>query len=670
MTRCKTHCVWVLLTLLTSSGWAVERPVTRQGFLDPTQISLEELLQIEVISLTKRAESRTAAAAAVYVITPDDIRRSGVTSLPEALRLAPGVQVARIDANKWAIGVRGFASRLSRSLLVLIDGRSVYSPLFAGVYWEVQDTLLEDVDRIEVVRGPGGTIWGANAVNGVINIITKNAQETQGGLLVGGGGSEEQGFGGVRYGGKIGSDLFYRVYGKVFNRDAAFHSQTPDFDDWRMGQAGFRLDWDGHRGDTLTFQGDIYTGEAGQRTAVTTYAPPFRTTVEADADLDGGNLLGRWQHVFSATSDLSVQFYYDHTYRREPTFRESRHTADLDVQHRFHISWPWPQEIRVGFGYRLTSDDTAAVPTIRFVPSRRTDQLFSAFVQDEIRVVGERLRLIIGSKFEHNDYSGFEIQPSLRLVWTLAPHQTLWGAVTRAVRTPSRVEHDLNLTGLLDPQMPTFNRAIGSDAFESEKLLAYELGYRLQPTPRLFFDVTAFYNRYHDLLSLEPGAPFVETAPTPAHVVVPLWIRNGIHGEGYGVELAADWQPFDWWRVSGTYAYLHLNLSRDQGSLDTSTASLTEGSSPAHQVSLRSFMTLPGHVEFDLVWRYVDDLPSPDISSYLTLDARLGWHPLPSLTVAVVGQNLLTDHHAEFGGGSSGPTEIERGVYGKVVWRW
>jgi iron complex outermembrane receptor protein len=665
---CKTSCAWVLLTLLTSLGWAVERPVTRQGLLDPTQMSLEELLKIEVISLTKRPESRSEAGAAVYVITQDDIRLSGVTSLPEALRLAPGVHVARIDANKWAIGVRGFASRLSRSLLVLIDGRSVYSPLFAGVYWEVQDTLLEDVDRIEVIRGPGGTIWGANAVNGVINIITKRAQETQGGVLVGGGGSEEQGFGGLRYGGKIGEDLFYRVYGKAFNRAAAFHSNGPDFDDWRMGQAGFRLDWDGHHGDTITAQGDVYTGDAGQQAVVTTFTPPFRTTVDADADLAGGNFLGRWQRVFSATSDLSVQLYYDRTYRREPTFRESRDTFDLDVQRHFRI--PWQQEISLGLGYRLTSSDTAAVPTIVFTPSRRTDQLFSAFVQDEIRFVGEQLRLTIGSKFEHNDYSGFEIQPNARLVWTFAPQHTVWGAITRAVRTPSRVEHDLLVTGLLDPRTPTFGRALGSAAFVSEKLLAYELGYRLQPTSRLFLDVTAFYNHYTDLLSLEPGAPFTEATPPPAHVIVPFLFRNGLHGEGYGVELAADWQPIDWWHVRGVYAYLQLNLTRDKDSVDPSTVRSTEGSSPTHQLSLRSFMTLPGHLEFDLVWRYVDRLPSQGIASYLTLDARLGWRPLPQLTLAVVGQNLLRDHHAEFGGGSSGTTEIERSVYGKVVWRW
>jgi iron complex outermembrane receptor protein len=578
------------------------------------------------------------------------------------------VHVARIDANKWAIGVRGFTSRLSRSLLVLIDGRSVYSPLFAGVYWEVQDTLLEDVDRIEVIRGPGGTIWGANAVNGVINIITKKAQETQGGLLVAGGGSEEQGFGGVRYGRKVGENLFYRVYGKAFNRDAAFHSTGPDFDDWRMGQAGFRLDWDGQRGDTITAQGDIYTGDAGQRSVLTTFAPPFRTTVEADADLAGGNLLGRWQHVFSPTSALSAQLYYDRTYRREPTFREARDTFDIDVQHRFRI--PWQQEIRLGLGYRLTSSDVASVPTVVFTPSRRTDQLFSVFVQDEIRLFTEQLRLTLGSKFEHNDYSGFEVQPNARLLWLLAPRHTLWAAITRAVRTPSRVEHDLTLTGLLEPRTPTFTRIIGSDAFTSEKVLTYELGYRLQPTSRLFLDATAFYNRYMDLLSLEPGMPFSETTPLPAHVVVPLAIRNGLHGEGYGIELAAEWQPFDWWRVSGVYSYLQLNLTRDQHSLDASTVRSTEGSSPTHQFSLRSFLNLPGRLEFDLIWRYVDHLPSQGVSSYLTLDAHLGWRPLPLLTIAVVGQNLLTDHHAEFGGGSSGITEIERSVYGKVVWHW
>jgi iron complex outermembrane receptor protein len=667
---CKTSYVWALLALLASTGWAAELPVTRQGFLDPPQISLEELLTTEVVSTTKRPERLAEVPAAAYVITQEDIRRSGVTSIPEALRLAPGVHVARIDANKWAIGVRGFSSRLSRALLVLIDGRSVYSPLFAGVYWEVQDTLLEDVDRIEVIRGPGGTIWGANAVNGVINIITKRAQETQGGLLVGGGGSEEQGFGGIRYGGKIGDNLFYRVYGKAFNRDAAFHSTEPDFDDWRMGQAGFRTDWQGGRDDTITVQGDFYIGDAGQFVLQPVLAPPSISRAEHETDLGGGNLLGRWQRVFSATADLTLQLYYDRTYRRELTFREARQTFDLDFQHRFRI--PWQQEIILGLGYRVTSDDIDTVPTLSLQPGRRTDHLFSAFVQDEIRLFADQLRLILGAKFEHNDYSGFEAQPGVRLLWTPTARHSVWAAITRAVRTPSRVDQDLAFTTLpnLALPVPAFGRVMGTATFTSEKLLTYELGYRVQPTPRLFLDVAAFYNRYTDLFSLEPGMLFVEASPPPPRLVVPFFFRNKFHGESCGVELAADWQSFDWWRVSGGYAYLQLNLSRDPDSMDVTTVGSMEGTSPHHQVFLRSFMTLPGGLEFDLVWRYVDHLPNQGISSYWNLDARLAWRPLPHLSLAVVGQNLLEPHHNEFAGENNVHTAVERGVYGKVVWRW
>jgi iron complex outermembrane receptor protein len=654
----------LLLVLVASIGWAADL----QARQDLTGISLEELMAVEVTTVSRKPEKLSEVADAIYVITQEDIRRSGVTSIPEALRLAPDVQVARIDANKWAIGVRGFSSRLSRSLLVLIDGRSVYSPLFAGVYWEVQDTLLEDIERIEVIRGPGGALWGANAVNGIINIITKRAKDTQGGLLTAGGGSEEQGFGGFRYGGEIGHSLYYRVYGKFFNRDAGFHRNTSDFDDWYMGQGGFRADWEGQAGDTLTLQGDIYSGKSGQRTAITTFSPPFLTIVEEDADLSGGNILGRWQHMFNHTSDLVLQLYYDRTYRREPNLREARDTFDVDFQHRFAL--PWRQEIIWGLGYRLTADDTSAVSTVVFMPKHRTDHLFSAFVQDEIVLVTDRLRLTIGSKFEHNDYSGFEAQPSGRLLWTPTPWHTLWGSITRAVRTPSRVEHDLALTGLADPTIPAFTRLLGNEEFDAEKVLAYQLGYRVQPMPGLFLDIAAFYQQYTNLLSLEPGMSFTETSPLPAHTVRPLSVQNKLHGEVYGVELASDWQVFDWWRLAGVYAYLQINLHRDTDSLDLTTAAATEGASPQHQASLRSFMTLPGNLEFDLVWRYVDSLSSQSVGSYFNLDARLGWHPNQNLEIAVVGQNLLEDHHPEFGGGSGGLTEVERSVYGKMTWRW
>ena len=411
---------------------------------DLTTLGLEELMNIEVTSVSKKLEKRSGAAAALYVITEEDIRRSGATSIPEALRLVPGVEVSRIDSNKWAIGVRGFGSRLARSMLVLIDGRSVYTPLFAGTYWEVQDTLLEDIDRIEVIRGPGGTLWGANAVNGVINIITKHSRDTQGLLATAGGGTEERAFGSARYGGTLGETFTYRLYGKYFDRDGGFVPRGDDYDAWSMSRGGFRTDWAMGPQDTLKVQGDLYDGDAGQHAVITRFRPPFTQVVEDDATLSGANLLGRWRHEVSDRSDLALQAYYDNTYRREPSFRERRNTFDLDFQHRFGI--PWRQEIIWGLGYRLTADNTGSVPTIVFRPRDRSDDLYSLFAQDEVTVIEDKLRLIVGSKFEHNDYSGFEFQPSGRLVWTPAGSHVVWGSISRAVRTPSRLDHDLELT--------------------------------------------------------------------------------------------------------------------------------------------------------------------------------------------------------------------------------
>lgn len=628
---------------------------------DLKQLSLEQLMNVEVTSVAKKEQRVAETAAAIYVITQEDIRRSGVTSIPEALRLAPGVTVSRIDANKWSIGVRGFGSRLSRSLLVLMDGRSVYTPLFAGVYWEVQDTLLEDVERIEVIRGPGGTIWGTNAVNGVINIITKSATETQGLLVTGGGGSEEKGFGGFRYGGKIGQDFSYRLYGKGFRRDGQFTAHASDFDDWQSGQGGFRTDWNLSKGDSLTIQGDVYQGKSGQRTTVSSFSAPFSAVVRDDTNFSGMNLLGRWRRALSDTSNLAFQVYYDRTFRREPTFQERRNTVDLDFQHRFKITGD--QELNWGLGYRYTRGDTESVPTIVFSPENRGDQLFSAFIQDEIMLVENRLRLTVGSKFEHNDYSGFEFQPSARLLWTPAERHYLWASISRAVRTPSRVEEDLVLTAAFSPVVPTFARLIGNKSFEAEKVMAYELGYRIQPTDRFSVDVAAFYNRYSDLLSLESGTSFLEP---PGNLIFPVLIDNKIKAEIYGFEVATDWRWLDWWRWRLAYSHLQLNLKNKSGSSDTTTEESTEGSSPHNQLSLISFVDLPANLQLDGVLRYVDNLPSQNIGRYFNLDLRLGWHASKNLELSLVGQNLLAGHHAEWGGG----TKIQRGVYTKATWRW
>jgi iron complex outermembrane recepter protein len=624
------------------------------------QLSLEQLMNVEVTSVSKKEQRVGDTAAAIHVITQEEIHRSGVTSIPEALRLAPGVTVSRVDGNSWAIGIRGFGSALSRSLLVLIDGRSVYTPLFAGVYWDVQDTLLEDIDRIEVIRGPGGSIWGANAVNGVINIITKSAAETHGLLVTGGGGSEEKGFGSLRYGGKIGEDFSYRVYGKGFRRDGQFTPHLSDVDDWQMGQGGFRADWNLREQDKLTIQGDIYRGQSGLRTRVSSFTAPFSAIVEKDTDLSGMNLLGRWRRTLSDTSSLALQIYYDRTFRREPTFQEERNTVDFDFQHRFKATER--QELTWGLGYRFTNGDTKTVPTLVISPRNRADHLFSAFLQDEIVLVKDLLRLTVGSKFEHNDYTGFEFQPSARVLWTPAEHHSLWASISRAVRTPSRVDRDIAASSASNPALPFFTRLLGNKDFESEKVVAYELGYRVQPTDRLFFDVTGFYNRYDSLFSIETGTSFVE----PGRVIFPFQFDNKMKARVYGVEMAADWHSLDWWRWRFSYSHLRVNLKRKPGSNDIFTERSTEGSSPQNQIALTSFVDLPSNLKLDAIFRYVDNLPAQNVGRYFNLDLRLGWHATKNVELSLVGHNLLQRHHAEWSGG----TEIQRGIYSKVTWRW
>ncbi len=456
----KTMYSLLLLVGFFGESWA-DAPQRKQKAKEPLkQLSLEQLGNIEVTTASKEPVKVVRTPAAIYVLTPEDIRRSGATSIPEALRLVPGVEVGHTDSDTWSLGVRGFGSALSRSVLVLIDGRTVYTPLFAGVYWQVQDTLLEDIERIEVIRGPGGTIWGANAVNAVINVITKSAKDTHGTLASTGGGNVDQGFAGFRYGAGKGKNFDYRVYGKTFTRGPEFHPDHRQFDDWRMGQIGFRTDWSIHDRDTFTLQGDLYNGDAGQKVGIAIYSPPSQTNVEQNAELAGGNLLGRWQRRLGGVSDIQVGAYYDRTNRKQASFAESRDTFDIDFLH--HMPLPGRQDFLWGLGARLSSGNVSpVVPTILFLPNHRTDKLYSGFVQDEIKIAENQLSLTIGSKFLHNIYTGFEVQPSARLLWTPATRQTVWAAVTRAIRTPSRVEEDDQLTGLLLPNPPTFLRIIG-----------------------------------------------------------------------------------------------------------------------------------------------------------------------------------------------------------------
>jgi iron complex outermembrane receptor protein len=647
-----------------------------QAERDLTELSLEELMDTEVTTVSKKPERRVMAADAVYVLTGEAIRRSGVRTIPDALRLVPGVQVAQIDSHSWAIGIRGFASSLARSVLVLIDGRSVYNPLFAGTYWDIQDTFLEDIDRIEIIRGPGGTLWGANAFNGVINIITKNAAETQGGMAVLRGGTEEHGFGAARFGAAIGENLHYRAYAKAFNRDGGYPSGGSEYDDWWMARGGFRADWRPQLANLFTLQGDIYQGQLGSNVTVTQFAPPFQDVEKGNSDVSGGNLLGRWTRAFSSTSDGILQVYYDNTFRRDLNFTEERNTFDIEWQHRFTpLS---PHEVVWGINYRVTADNTAGSESTQFIPHARTANLFGAFFEDEITIIPDLLHLTVGSKFEHNDYSGFEIQPSARLLWMPAKTHTVWGSIGRSVRTPSRLEADIELTAPplnIDPAQPNqclppggrclFPRIQGNNRFDSEKIIAYQIGHRMQLATRINLDSVIFYHEYDDLLSIEPGAEFPEERPAPPHSVLSLPIENKLHGYSYGFEIAADIFATDRWRLYAGYSFLHINVERDAPGIELTRAN-SEGSSPQHQAFARSQLDLPWNLSLDANARYVDSLPRTGIRSYFTFDVRIGAQITPSIAVSLVGQDLWDSHHREFAGG----TQVQRSGYAQVRYTW
>jgi len=633
------------------------------------QLSLEQLGNLAVTTATKEPEPLRKVPAAIYVVTQEDIRRSGATTLPDVLRLVPGVEVAQVDADHWSVAIRGFGAVLASKLLVLIDGRSIYTPLFAGVYWNVQATPLEDIDRIEVIRGPGGTIWGANAVNGIINIITKSAKDTHGSMVSMGGGNVDQATASYRYGGGNGRGLDYRFYAMGFTRSPAFHFDGRNFDDWRMGQAGFRADWNKDARDSFTLQGDMYSEIAGQTTGVSLYSPPSEVTIDGNADLAGGNLLGRWKRVLNERSDFELQTYYDRTSHFEPEIGETRNTFDIDFLH--HLKLPKHQDFLWGLGARVSPGNfVQRVPTIDFLPHHLTDQVYSAFLQDEIGFLDDRLLVTVGSKIEHNNYTGFEFQPSGRLLWSITPRHAFWASFTRAVRTPSRLEEDIQITffATVTP-LPIYLRAVGDGQFRAEELLGYEAGYRALVTPEFSLDVAVFHNDYNYLSSFQVGAPFLEPTPAPVHAVIPILTRNGIKGATNGFEVGPHWKPAEWWEVKLSYSYLNMELENKLGSNDPTSGPIVEGSSPHHQLVIQSYLNLPRKLEFDQTYRYVSDLPAQGVSSYGTMDARFGWHLTPELELSVAGRNLLQPHHPEFGGDAGGLVGIRRNVYAKLIWR-
>jgi iron complex outermembrane receptor protein len=635
-----------------------------QGNRDFTELSLEELSQIEVTSVSKREEPLADAAAAIAVISNETLRRSGATTIPEALRLAPGIYVAQGFTTLWAVSSRGFMSGNSPYLLVLSDTRSIYTPFFSGVLWDVQDVLLEDIDRIEVIRGPGASLWGSNAVSGVINITSKSAQETQGSYFEGGGGTKERAFGAVRYGGKLTDEIWFRVFAKGVERAGQYSPLGPARDNMKMGHLGFRADWKVHANDTFTVQGDAYTGDIGQTTPSVVVRGRPGASGKLVAGVAGGNVLARWTHAFASGSDFQIRAYYDGTHRDDPSFVDNLDTVDLDVQHRFQL--PLRQEVVWGLDYRAMDNRNHGKGLLSLEPPNSIDTVVSGFVQDQIAVL-DSVKVTLGTKFEHNDFSGWEVQPTARAAWSPSREATFWGSVSRAVRVPTRLERDVDVD-VTDPARSPVLRLLGTRSFRSERLLAVELGYRWQIEKKIFIDLAGFYNLYHGLASLEIDPAFVD--PQTGQTVIPILNKNLTDGVAKGGEAAVTLTPIRPWRLVANYSYILLTL--DPKGQDLNGGRYFEGRTPRNQFTLQSFLDLPAHFQLDALFRYASSVPAATqlvpgqpIPAYGEIDLRAAWR-WQRLEFSVVGRNLLHDHRREIPGGG----EIERSVYLKVGGRF
>lgn len=603
--------------------------------------SLEELATVRLTSVSKRPERLNDAPASVYVIGNEEIRRSGFATLPEVLRLAPNLQVARVDARNYAISARGFNNTLENKLLVMIDGRTVYSPLFSGVYWDAQDVVLEDVERIEVISGPGGTLWGANAVNGVINIITRSAADTLGSLVVAGGSKDER-EGTVRYGGHLGNGSAYRVYGKHAQNDDPHSGRgSQRATGWQRRQTGFRID-NGDVEQGVTVQGDAYDGALHQAGT-------------ADIGIRGANLLGRINRHLGTDSHLSFQAYWDHTERAQSNaFVEHLNTVDLQVQHALRFASV--HALVWGAGYRIAFDQVRNDVAFAFLPGNRTLHSANVFLQDEV-ALADKLRLTAGLKLESNYYTGLEWLPTVRLSWKANPEQLLWSAVSRAVRTPSRIDRDFHSpsTPPVVNGVPQFAIGGGPD-FISEVVDTVELGYRAQPLPNMTFSATVFTGRYSRLRTLEansggPGIVFL----------------NGSEGRTTGLETWGAWQARRDLRLSAGLVTQRIRTAALPGRVDLLPGGMLASVDPSHYWSVRASYDISAGQELDVLMRGSSTLDNPAVPAYTTLDLRYGWKMRPDLELSVVAQNLFDRSHREYGSAIGG-SEFDRAAYVKLAW--
>jgi len=656
-------------------GLALLAAPAQEAAPDLTTLKIEDLMNVDVTSASKKEQKISRVPAAIFVITQEDIRRSGAIDIPDVLRMVPGLEVAQINPSTWAISARGFNGQYSNKLLVLIDGRTVYTPLFSGVYWDAQDVPLDSIERIEVIRGPGATVWGANAVNGVINIITQSARETQSGVATAEGGTLIHGAGMVRYGGRIGARGYYRAFADGFEIG---HFLTPGHqnaeDDWYRFHGGFRLDEDLSAKDSLTMEGEGVRGNAGEIVpAIISLQPPVNGNLDLRDRFSGWNVLGRWKRVLSPGSEATLQVYFDRSTRGDTTYGTGLNTFDVDFQH--HGMWGRRQDFVWGLGYRLNSDEIADDFRFSANPAALNFQIFSAFVQDEIAIRPDHLYASIGTKLEHEYFNGFNLQPTARITWTPEDRDMFWAAVSGAQRTPSRGETAVRENETVAPgpdNLPLLISVFGNPAQKNERLIAAEAGFRKAFADRLSFDSAVFFNQYQDLLSGEPGASRLEADPPPVHLLVPVNIANLLRGETHGIEIFANVKLASRWTLSPGYTFLTMHLHPDATSLDTSTAPRTEGGIPNQQAQLRSNVNLPRRWQWTTSAYFVGRLIYPKVPSYTRLDSNLSWQASDRFSLGLVGQNLLQNLHLEYSGGDStvNASEIRRSAYARITWRF
>ncbi len=646
--------------------------ITNIIFADEVQVEqadndfgLESLMDMTITTLARKPQSVLKSSAAVFVLTNEDIRRSGARSIPEALRYVPGLNVAKISGNSWSISSRGFAGKYANKLLVMIDGRSIYTPVFAGVYWEHESVMLQDVDRIEIIRGPGSSLWGANAVNGIINVITKKAQDTQGGLIYAGVGTYDKEFGGIRYGDQIGGSSYYRGYLKYFNNDEMEPYQGFQTDDnHKSWQLGTRIDTSPTPDDDIILDFKMYQSQSNNirriesfrlnwDTFPVTVKPEFFHKYEKEERKTKGlHLLSKWEHEISDTSSFTLQGYYDYKKFENFDYISEFNTFDLDFQHNFEIMENY--NLIWGLGYRKLFYDLEGGKYISFKDSDGSLDLLSCFIQNEITLIEDLLTFTIGTKIERNDYTGFEFQPSARFTLTPTEHSAFWLSAARAVRTPSVVERGGGLlaseananpeAGLPAPPHLTWNT---TNEYKSEDAMVYEMGYRHQLSDALYVDLALFYNEYNNQRTTNMDSP----------TSTKIYCGNDMDVTTYGLELSSKYKIYDWWQLQAGYSYLYMSAKFQDKNFYFAAEETPETETPTNQAFLQSFMDLPYDFELDLGLRYVSEVEGRrndaktytwNIPAYIAMDARIAWKPTENMTISLVGKNLLDSSHPEY----------------------